>query len=181
MGNSFLHKIYVGIKLISDWTDKIATVLGVMLVASMTFSIILQVFFRYVVRAALPWPEELSRFLMVWCAFVGASTALKRGDHVGVTFFVEHTPRMINRLITFLTQFVVVYFLFILVKHSWRIAKLGWRSKSGAMLLPMFYPRVGVTVGAVMMFIQLIEIMFRGIIGVGQDQESETMAKTHIA
>jgi len=32
----------------------------------MVIVILLQVFFRYVLNNALPWPDELARFLMLW-------------------------------------------------------------------------------------------------------------------
>ncbi len=151
------------VELISERADRLAAAMGIVLVAVMTFVVLLQVVFRYIVRAALPWPEELARFLMVWCAFVGASSALRAGEHVGVTFLVEKLPKPVGRVVKLIIKAIMFYFMVILIKHSYRIAQLGWRSKSGAMLLPMFYPRVGVTIGSVLMQIQLVDLIFKDL------------------
>jgi TRAP-type C4-dicarboxylate transport system permease small subunit len=157
------YRTYRVVEVISDWSDRLASAMGIALVAVMTFVVILQVIFRYIVKAALPWPEELARYLMVWCAFVGASSALRVGEHVGVTFIVDKLPKPLGRLVRLLIKVAMFYFMLILIKHSWRIAQLGWRSKSGAMLMPMFYPRVGVTVGSVLMQIQLLDLIFKDL------------------
>ena len=41
------------------------SVLAAILLALMVVIILAQVFFRYVLNAALPWPEEAARFLML--------------------------------------------------------------------------------------------------------------------
>jgi|GEM_PF-474781 TRAP-type C4-dicarboxylate transport system permease small subunit len=157
------YRTYRVVKVVSDWAERLASAMGIALVAVMTFVVLLQVVFRYIVRAALPWPEELARYLMVWCAFVGASSALRVGEHVGVTFLLDKMPTALGKLIRLIVKAAMFYFMFVLIKHSWRIAQLGWRSKSGAMLMPMFYPRVGVTVGSILMQIQLLDLIFKDL------------------
>jgi TRAP-type C4-dicarboxylate transport system permease small subunit len=45
----------------------------------------LQVFFRYVLQAALTWTEELSRFCFIWVIYLGTCVAAKEQQHVRVT------------------------------------------------------------------------------------------------
>ncbi|MFN3576683.1 MAG: TRAP transporter small permease, partial [Tabrizicola sp.] len=56
-----------------------AVCLGLMVVA-----ILMQVVFRYVLNNALPWPEEASRFLMLWSTALMAPTAFRRGGFVAI-------------------------------------------------------------------------------------------------
>lgn len=44
--------------------------------------LITQVFMRYVLHAALPWPEELSQFLLVLLTMLGACRALEKDMHL---------------------------------------------------------------------------------------------------
>ncbi|MBW2305376.1 MAG: TRAP transporter small permease [Deltaproteobacteria bacterium] len=53
----------------------------------------LQVFFRYVLEAALTWSEELSRFAFIWVIYVGASMAAKDRQHIRVTAQTHLLPR----------------------------------------------------------------------------------------
>lgn len=46
--------------------------------------LILQVFMRFVVRDPLSWPEEFSRYLLIWTAFIGSSLAVKEGRFINI-------------------------------------------------------------------------------------------------
>ena len=43
----------------------------------MVMVILLQVFFRYVLNNALPWPDEVARFLMLWMTALIAPSAYR--------------------------------------------------------------------------------------------------------
>jgi TRAP-type C4-dicarboxylate transport system permease small subunit len=53
--------------------------IGALCLGLMVIVILTQVFFRYVLQSALPWPEETSRFLMLWSTGLMAPTAFRRG------------------------------------------------------------------------------------------------------
>lgn len=46
----------------------IGSYLSILALALMVLIILLQVFCRYVLNNALPWPDEAARFLMLWFA-----------------------------------------------------------------------------------------------------------------
>ena len=50
----------------NDLTGRLGRMLSVFAIAMMVFVILLQVFFRYVLNNALPWPDEAARFMMLW-------------------------------------------------------------------------------------------------------------------
>ncbi len=56
----------------------------IVLLGIMAVVVFIQVIFRFVVKASLPWSEETSRYLLVWITFLGASAGVKTGAHVGV-------------------------------------------------------------------------------------------------
>ena len=45
---------------------------------------LLQVFCRYVLSNALPWPEEAIKYLFVWLIFVGGVTVSRKGQHIAI-------------------------------------------------------------------------------------------------
>ena len=59
------------------------------LLAVMVVVVFLQVIFRFIIRSSLPWSEELSRYVMVWIVFLGASIGIKRKSHIGVEVVVD--------------------------------------------------------------------------------------------
>jgi TRAP-type transport system small permease protein len=80
---SFLHYT-------SDYVDKLSRAALLISIAVMVSTILMQIFFRYVLNAAMPWPEELTIFLLSWMSFVGSGIALKSWQHIGITLFCEH-------------------------------------------------------------------------------------------
>ncbi len=48
---------------------------------TMTLIVAVQVFCRYVLNNSLFWAEELSRYLLAWLTFLGASVAYRRNVH----------------------------------------------------------------------------------------------------
>lgn len=74
--------------------------LGAFCVLLMVLIIIAQVFFRYVLGSALAWPEEASRFLMLWSAGLMIGTAYRRGGFVAIELLVALLPRVLRHLLT---------------------------------------------------------------------------------
>ncbi|MFV0360349.1 TRAP transporter small permease [Tropicimonas sp.] len=58
------------------------------LVAAILFALVAilaaQVAFRYLLGAPLVWSEELARYLLVWCTFIGVSLAVREGRNISV-------------------------------------------------------------------------------------------------
>lgn len=73
--------------------DLLVAVLTVGLVAATVVITCLAVFFRYVMNAALPWPEEIAGYLLVWISFFGAYLALRHEGHISFDMLLERLPR----------------------------------------------------------------------------------------
>ena len=78
----------------------------------MVIVIIIQVFFRYVLNNALPWPDELARFLMLWMTGLIAPSAYRWGGFVSIDLLERFLPKLVS---TFLTLFLLILSLFVLV------------------------------------------------------------------
>ena len=62
--------------------------LGGVVLILMVLVVVLQVIFRYFGNP-LSWPEEVTRWTMIWVTFAGASYAFKNGGLIRVEFFVN--------------------------------------------------------------------------------------------
>ena len=86
--------------------------LGTLAVALMVIAILIQVFFRYILNNALPWPDEAARFCMLWMTGLMAPTAFRRGGFVAIDFITQFLPNIINFI---LTMFLLLTSLIVLI------------------------------------------------------------------
>ena len=87
---------------ISDYSYLVGKYLLISTMLGITCFVLLQVFFRYVLNHALIWPEELSRWLLVWTGYLGASVAFKLHQHVALSVVVSKLPPKLKHVIIFI-------------------------------------------------------------------------------
>ena len=75
----------------------------------MVVVIMIQVFFRYVLNNALPWPDEVARFLMLWMTGLIAPSAYRWGGFVSIDMLERFLPKIIS---TLLTLFLLIIWFF---------------------------------------------------------------------
>ena len=106
--------------------DLLMGAVAVALVGATAVITCVAVFFRYVLNAALPWPEEVAGYLLVWISFSGAYVALRRGRHISFGALVDSMPPAVARAVRFGVDLMLAgLFLFILVYSVRMIRVLG--------------------------------------------------------
>lgn len=85
---------------------RIGRVLATCAIGVMVICILVQVFFRYALNNALPWPEEAARFLMLWMTGLIAPMAYRRGGFVAIDMVQAALPRRVGALLTLGLLFV---------------------------------------------------------------------------
>ena len=98
--------------------------IGALCIFLMVVFILAQVFFRYVIGTALPWPEEASRFLMLWSAGLMIGTAYRRGGFVAIELLVVLLPRLLRHLLT-----LALFSLALII--LWKAWQIGLREVTG--------------------------------------------------
>lgn len=88
------------------------------IVAVMVVCLGAQVFFRFVLEAALTWSEELSRFAFVWVIYLGASMAAMERSHIRVTAPQLLLPAKYRHYATLLADFIWVLFNLFFAYHG---------------------------------------------------------------
>ena len=90
-------KIVAGIQFLKALLDIIfgplnalGPAVAIVAIALMVLAILIQVFFRYALNNALPWPDEAARFLMLWMTFGSCLTT-------GCTFLMQRVDKQAVR------------------------------------------------------------------------------------
>jgi TRAP-type C4-dicarboxylate transport system permease small subunit len=133
-----MQQIYQGISKLSNVIDRAMVGMVFLIVAAMVIVTTLQVVFR-VVFNALTWSEELSRYLLVWGTFFGATLAYKRGNHIAVTFIIDFFPTRLRVWLNVFTYLLSLTFLVIVAQQGLNMISMQVFQVSPALGLPMQY------------------------------------------
>ncbi|MDE0304843.1 MAG: TRAP transporter small permease subunit [Albidovulum sp.] len=111
--------------------------ISVVAIGLMVFVILLQVFFRYVLNNALPWPDEAARFCMLWMVGLMAPSAYRWGSFVSIDMVKDRiggrAGGILNLIILLLGLAVFVVAMQFAMKH---IAS-GWLFNSSSLKIPL--------------------------------------------
>ena len=94
-----LRRLVTGIAAINFLLSRIGQSIAWVLVTAMISVILLQVFCRYVIGDALPWPEEAARALMIWMMAMVSGEAYRRGSFVAIDMFLQALPEKASSLL----------------------------------------------------------------------------------
>jgi TRAP-type C4-dicarboxylate transport system permease small subunit len=172
-------------RVVNETVFRLGRGLGVICVAAMVVAILIQVFFRYVLNNALPWPDEAARFAMLWMTGLMAPTAFRRGGFVAIDMVVRLLPVRVGALLSLFLLFVMLLVLVIAVQIGWsEVTGFGGRFATASLYVPTNFaftewfrvPRswmmASLLVGIVMMISANIEMILRAVIallgGAGQ-------------
>lgn len=76
------------------------------------------VFWRYVLRDPLSWPNELALFLFLWIVFLAASLVARDDDHFKVGFFLERRSERTQQIVNIVLNLLKLFFLIVFIYHS---------------------------------------------------------------
>ena len=124
------------IERLSNSCNRYAERLLLLLGVSMTATVILQVFCRYVLNHSLFWSEELARYLLVWLTFTGATVAYHRSMHPGVDFIFRRLERKNRDRVRRLVHLVSVIFFVVMVWYGCTFAYFIRVQTTPALSLP---------------------------------------------
>jgi len=127
---------------------------GLMLL-TMVIVVFLQILVRFVlpkmgVIVSVPWTEELARYLLIWCIFLGAAAATRSSDLIAMdTLSFALSPANACRLKLF-AYFVTMAFFVFLIVIGVRWMSFGWTEHSTVMDIPMVFVYLAMPTGGVL-------------------------------
>jgi len=89
------------------------------------------VFMRYVVGEPFKWTDELSKALMVWFTFLGASTVMRNDDHISIDVLVRRFPKQLRYAFILFRMIVMTRF-----SCFWLFGESNFCSLPGSKSLP---------------------------------------------
>lgn len=133
------------------------------LLAAMSVLVFGNVVGRYVFGTSLAWVEEASRYMMIWCAFLGAGLALRAGAHVAVELPPDALPRIPARFPRATIALIVGLFLAALVWLGLAYVAFARLQRTPVLRLSMGILYLAIPVGSALCLLHLL-IMLPGFV-----------------
>ncbi len=117
---------------IDEIVQRVAFVCLVVMIVATTLQIVFRVFFD-----ALAWSEEVSRYMLVWSTFLGATLAYKRSMHISVTFVREAFSPRARKVLRIISVLSALVFFAVAFNYAIDYMSRQWQQVSAALRLPM--------------------------------------------
>ena len=170
------------LQVVLDIVLRIGRGIAIIAIGVMVVAILLQVFFRYVLGSALPWPEEFAIFLMLWMTAAIAPSAYRRGGFVALeilTAALPKKPAAVLGLFLLLLSGVVLYIGAQLglgemtsLAGKFKSASLKYPTPNGWEKMPNSWQIASLVTGLWLLFVVNIELILRALVTLlgGDDQ-----------
>ena len=104
---------------ISDVLDKICGAICVLMIAAMVILTTLQIVFR-TWFTALSWSDEVTRYLLVWSTFLGATCVYRHSGNISITFIQEAFPVNVSKALRVVVHVVCFVLFAVLLYYGWQ-------------------------------------------------------------
>jgi tripartite ATP-independent transporter DctM subunit len=108
---------------------------------------------RYVFNKPLTWSDELASILFLWLAMLGAVIALRRGEHMRLTTFVNLLKPQWRAWVDTFSALVVIVFVLLLLHPAWTYFDDQWIIVTPALELHDGLRVAAIGVGAILMMV----------------------------
>lgn len=136
-----------------------SSALGVVAALAMVVSLMLGVFYRYVLQSALAWTGEVSLLAFTWTVFLIGSAMVRNGAHVRVTLVLNMLPQVLEEVLERLILVLVLAFGVIMLWYGWQYAAFTIGQVSPAVRYPLWWLNAAVPVGGALIAVHALVLL----------------------
>lgn len=142
----------------------------VVILSAMSILVFLNVVLRYGFNSSINITEEVSRYMFVWLAFLGAALAFSENQHVSVTILTSKLSPLARKILSIFTDFTMLFCCYLIVDGSWIQFNLNINNLAPISGLPQGITFLASTIAGVLISILIIAriIATFGVIAKGE-------------
>ncbi|MFT9846071.1 TRAP transporter small permease [Aneurinibacillus sp. REN35] len=143
-----------------DALNKVVGVILALMLGVMSILIIVQVMSRFVIHFPLTWSEEVSRYLMVYIVFVGASLAMRHNKLISIELLPELLSESKRKIVTIIVMLISIIFFIILFKQGIDILDHAKTQSSAGLGISMAIPYAAIPIGSFLLALNSVAAIF---------------------
>lgn len=132
-----------------------------LMMAVMATLVFINVVSRYALNVSIIWAEEVSQYLMIWIAYLGAGLALREGRHVAVEMLQDRLPAASGRRVRMAVGGLLLVFLGVVTVLGFQFAVFVWNQETPVLNISLGIPSLAIPLGALLFAVHLAFIFRR--------------------
>lgn len=155
---------------LADFINRIIGFFIALLLVVMSSLIFWQVFTRFVIGNSISYAEELSRFMMIWLALLGASYAFGRNTLISMDLiltFKNTNLDIIQKIIRVFVQILSMLLAIILLYYGWQLAQSLSNQYAPATGISMFWVTLSIPISSVLIIMNALKHLLNVIVNKG--------------
>jgi TRAP-type C4-dicarboxylate transport system permease small subunit len=147
---------------ISELAARLTGLLVVCLCVGLVGSLLISVFFRYVVGQALSWPEEISLILFTWLVLLTGSLGVREEFHVKLVVFASLLPPIYRRILEMIITAAIAAFGLIMIYSGYDLVQRTAKHLTPTLRLPLDWVNYSASVCGALIFLHAAAVLARG-------------------
>jgi TRAP-type C4-dicarboxylate transport system permease small subunit len=131
-----------------------------LMMAAMTTLVFINVVARYVFGVSIIWAEEVSQYLMIWIAYLGAGLALREGRHVALEMLHDRLSAALSRKVRMVVGSLILAFLGMVTVLGFQFVVFVWQQETPVLNISLGIPSLAIPIGSLLFAVHLV-LMFR--------------------
>lgn len=136
-------------------------VAGALTASVMVGSLLLGVFFRYVLGDSLVWSDEVASLAFTWTVFLFASALVREGGHVRITLLVDALPALISEAVERGIMLLILGFGILMAWAGLNFAEFTSGQVSPAIRYPVWIKNAAVPAGGLLISFHALVLVIR--------------------
>lgn len=157
-------------KSLAQLVGKALEALCVFILAAMSILVFVNVVLRYGFNSSISVTEEVSRYMFVWLAFLGAVLAFSENQHVSVTVLTDKLSPVGRSLLRLVTDAAMLFCCYLIVDGSWIQFQLNLNNLAPISGLPQGITYLASVIAGSLIGILIVARMFTTIVSLGKGE-----------
>lgn len=166
-----IRKVLIGYDTFTGHLDRVVRVFLGAFMLTMFALLLLSVLSRYVIRSPFFWLAEGAGYLMALLGLWGSSTCIRIGGHMQVNVIYKRLAgeggdahRIARDILTIVIYASLLAYCYVLIRYGYRFADFGRFEYSPSGFFIVFWPRLAVPSGGLLIAIQSLNLIGRAIL-----------------
>lgn len=153
-------KLLLTVKKVASIFNSIASILGIILMVLMIFTLSAGIISRYIFNNPLFWTGEASRIILIWTIFIGAALAFRKNSlitHISVDFLGSFLSSELRKIVKRIVWSLIILFCIAITVIDINFIALTGSIKTAALGIPKFIIYITLLIFAIITLVFSLE------------------------